>query len=193
MSWISSRRCTAPSPADPRVLGRPLAAPTRFFTSPVYQTIRGVTKLVGAGIDLALAQLAPLLADSARGPERDVVLAVLNGVLGDYLSESGNPLAIEMQLRHDGHPLVLERPALRSALPDAGARLLVLVHGSCIATIDSGFASGTTTAQHSRATSDTRRSTFITIAACTSRTTAAPSPPCSSCCSPRGPWRSTRS
>ncbi len=115
----------------PDLLGRPLAGPTRALTGLVYESIRGVTKLVGAGIDLALAPLAPLVGDGAAGPEREVVLAVLNGVLGDYLSETGNPLAIEMQLRRDGHPLELERQALRAALPQAGGKLLLLLHGSC--------------------------------------------------------------
>jgi pimeloyl-ACP methyl ester carboxylesterase len=98
----------------------------------VYGSIRGVTQLVGAGIDLALAQLAPLLGESAPGPEREAVLAALNGVLGDYLSETDNPLAIQMRLRHGGHALELQRQALGAALPHATGKLLVLVHGSCM-------------------------------------------------------------
>ena len=116
----------------PAILGRPLEGPTRAITGRVYGSIRGVTKLVGASIDLALAQLAPLLGEGASGPEREAVLAVLNGVLGDYLSATGNPLAIQMQLRQDGHPLELERRALRALLPQASSKLLVLVHGSCL-------------------------------------------------------------
>jgi hypothetical protein len=42
-----------------------------------------VTRLVGAGLDVALAQLArllaPLLAEGAPGLEREAVLAALNG------------------------------------------------------------------------------------------------------------------
>jgi pimeloyl-ACP methyl ester carboxylesterase len=73
---------------------------------------------VGASLDLALAQLAPLIGESAPGREREAVLAALNGVLGDYLTETGNPLAIRMQLR--------------TASPRAGRKLLVLAHGSCL-------------------------------------------------------------
>jgi len=120
----------------PSILGRPLHGPTRILTRPVYGSIRGVTRLVGAGIDGALARLAPLLApllgNGAPGREREAVLAVLNGVLGDYLAETGNPLAIEMRLRHEGRPLELERKALREAFPRASGKLLVLVHGSCL-------------------------------------------------------------
>jgi hypothetical protein len=116
----------------PALLGRPLLGPTRLLTGPIYGGIRGVTRLVGAGIDRALAPLAPLFGEGAPGPERQAVLAALNGVLGDYLEASGNPLAIEMRLRHGGRPLELEAPALREAFPRAGGKLLVLVHGSCL-------------------------------------------------------------
>jgi PGAP1-like protein len=120
----------------PSVLGRPLEGPTRLLTGPVYGGIRGVTRLVGAGIDVALANLArllaPLLAVDAPAPEREAVVSVLNGVLGDHLAQTGNPLAIEMRLRHGGHPLELEPQALRLALPQATGKLVVLVHGSCL-------------------------------------------------------------
>ena len=56
-------------------LGRPLDGPTRLFTGLVYKSIRGVTQLVGASIDVALAQLAPLLGESVPGPEREAMLA----------------------------------------------------------------------------------------------------------------------
>lgn len=116
----------------PALLGRPLDGPTRLVTGLVYKSIRGVTQWVGASLDLALAQLAPLLGESVPGPEREAMLAVLNGVLGDYLHETGNPLAIPMRLRRDGQPLALEPQALRAALPDATDTPVVLVHGSCM-------------------------------------------------------------
>src|SRR4029453_13566662 len=120
----------------PSILGRPLEGPTRLLPGPVYGSIRGVTRLVGAGLDVALARLArllaPLLPEGAPGLEREAVLAALNGVLGDYLAQVGNPLAIEMRVRHGGHPLELEGQALRLALPQATRKLVVLVHGSCL-------------------------------------------------------------
>lgn len=121
--------------AGPAVLGRPLARPVRIATAPIYGSIRAVTRAVGHGIDAALAQLAPLVAPllgtRTPGPRADAFIAVLNGVLGDHLAETGNPLAIEMRLRHDGRPLELDGAALRLAFPEATGRLLVLVHGSC--------------------------------------------------------------
>ena len=148
--------------SGPEILGRPMAGPTAVFTGPVYATIRGATKLVGAGIDVALEQLgqalSPVLGDGGAAAQRETVLAVLNGVLGDYLHDTANPLAIDMKLRSGGRRLELERDALRARFlgsragkagppdfarlrlaarsacefPDAGAKLLVLVHGSCL-------------------------------------------------------------
>lgn len=110
----------------PDILGRPFAIPVRLLTAPTYGSIRVVTKLVGTALDAALAQLAPLLGDGSPGPERDAVHAALNGVLGDYLKETNNPLAIEMTLVHKGTSLDLD--ALE--IPNATSKLLVLVHGS---------------------------------------------------------------
>ncbi|MFT7583269.1 MAG: pimeloyl-ACP methyl ester carboxylesterase [Myxococcota bacterium] len=112
----------------PAVLGRPLSGPVRLMTAATYGGIRAATRLVGAGLDLALEQLSPLVGETAPGAERDAVLAALNGVLGDYLDETDNPLAIEMRLRPA--PLAVEPSA--GPTSSASQKLLVLVHGSCM-------------------------------------------------------------
>lgn len=131
MALVEAMHVTIAS--GPAVLGQPLAKPAKLATGLVYGVIKGVTQLVGSGIDLALAQLGPLLGASAPGFEREVVLAVLNGVLGDYLAQEGNPLAIQMQLRHGGEPVELTPAGVRRAVPHAGSKIVVLVHGSCMA------------------------------------------------------------
>jgi hypothetical protein len=83
-----------------------------------------MTRLVGNGLDTALAGLEPLLDVPGTSPEREAILAALNGVLGDHLAATGNPLAIPMQFRREGQPL--EPGAL------TGDRLLVLAHGLCM-------------------------------------------------------------
>lgn len=113
----------------PRALGSPFLRAGRFFSAPVYAAVRAVTRLVGAGAELALAAGARL--GRTRTIEADTALAILNGVVGDHLAESGNPLAIEMALRHRGERLVLERGALRARFPSAPRKLLVFLHGSC--------------------------------------------------------------
>jgi len=117
-----------PGPADGR---------TRGITGLVYKTVRGVTRAVGGSVDSLLVALAPLLAARAEpaglpSPEREALLAALNGVLGDHLARSANPLAIRMALRHAGRALALQREALAAALPHAGGRPLVLIHGLCM-------------------------------------------------------------
>ncbi len=114
----------------PAILGKPLAGPVRALTGVVYKRVRGVTKRVGGSLDLALARLAPLLGESVPGPQREALLAALNGVLGDYLAETRNPLAIEMRLRQDGEALDLARKSVRLAFPRRTSKLVVLVHGS---------------------------------------------------------------
>jgi len=108
------------------------AGRTRGLTGLVYKSVRGVTRLVGGGMDVLLAQLRPTLAGRASSPQREAVLAALNGVMGDYLVASDNPLAIPMSLRRDGRPLVLETQALAAAIPQGGGRLAVLAHGLCL-------------------------------------------------------------
>jgi PGAP1-like protein len=105
---------------------------TRGLTGLVYKSVRGVTRLVGGGLDAILAQLRPTLAGRASSSEREAVLAALNGVLGDYLDASDNPLAIPMSLRRNGRLLVLETQALASAIPQGGGKLAVLAHGLCL-------------------------------------------------------------
>jgi hypothetical protein len=97
----------------------------------VYKTIRGVTKVTGGGVDALLALLAASLGEGQTSAERDSIVAVLNGVLGDYLAASSNPLATPMAFRRDGRPLALDTSALAAAFPEGGTRLLVLLHGLC--------------------------------------------------------------
>jgi pimeloyl-ACP methyl ester carboxylesterase len=111
------------------------ASPTgraRGISGLVYRSVRGVTHAVGFGLNTALAQLSALLSTSGSSPRREAVLAALNGVLGDYLVASNNPLAIPMHLRQKGQPLVPDRQALATNFAQSGSKLLVLVHGLCM-------------------------------------------------------------
>jgi hypothetical protein len=118
---------------------RPLDGRTGGIAGLVYRTIRGVTHLVGGSMDALLAILAPALdtagdTDDAPPPrrEREAIVAALNGVLGDYLAATANPLATKMAFRRQARPLPMEPGALAGALPGAGARVLVLAHGLCM-------------------------------------------------------------
>ena len=116
----------------PGILGNTLEDPTHGITGFVYRSIRGVTRAVGGGLDLALGQVVELVKQESPSSAREAVVSALNGVLGDHLVTTGNPMAIPMQLRREGQPLTLTKKALSSAIPRATGRILVLVHGLCM-------------------------------------------------------------
>ena len=108
------------------------------ITGGVYRIVRGTTRLVGRGLDSVLGastgrrpddgSAAPQVGD----PSREALLALLNGVSGDHLADSGNPLAITMGFRSDGVRFEPTRNALATRFPDSRAKVLVLVHGLCM-------------------------------------------------------------
>ncbi len=117
----------------PLKLGGPvLEGAVNGITSLVYRSIHVAARTAGDGIDMLLAPLAPLLGNMDSSPRREAVVAALNGVLGDHLADSGNPLAIAMQVRHDGKPIELTRERLAATFPRTSGRVLVLVHGLCM-------------------------------------------------------------
>ncbi len=103
----------------PAPLGAHSTQPTRGITGLVYRSVRGVTRLVGGSLELMLGQLITLLGPDQplASAEREAVLAALNGVLGDHLAATANPLATQMHLR--------------PATPATG-RVLLMVHGLCM-------------------------------------------------------------
>lgn len=112
----------------PPPLGELADRPTTGVTGLVYRSIRGTTGLVGKALDAALAgvesMLPPATPSALAGPEatavRDAFVAALNGVMGDHLERTGNPLAIRMSLR--------TRPADAAQ----GRCVLLLIHGLCM-------------------------------------------------------------
>ncbi len=114
-----------------RIPGLPAQRATRGITGLVYRSIRGVTRLVSGGLDALLAPAVARLGEGSSPPGREALLAALNGVLGDQLAASGNPLAIPMRLRLDGQPLE-PGPALAASIPRPGGKVIVLAHGLCM-------------------------------------------------------------
>jgi pimeloyl-ACP methyl ester carboxylesterase len=116
-------------------LGVPASAPgkTRGITGFVFRAVHGITELVGKGLERAFTELEPLLEslmdEPPETPQREAVLSALNGVLGDQLLANNNPLATPMTLRYQGKALNLESIG---PLEDAGGKVLLLIHGSCM-------------------------------------------------------------
>ena len=113
-------------------LGTVRDAPMGGITGFVYRRVRGTTAFVGKALDVALAtaetiaaRTSPAQLDSnATTPAADAFVSALNGVVGDHLERTGNPLAIPMQLK--------EREALAATTASGGTRVLLLVHGLCM-------------------------------------------------------------
>jgi pimeloyl-ACP methyl ester carboxylesterase len=97
----------------------------------VYRGARGAFRLTGAGVGAAAA-LFEANDDRQVSRGREAAIAALNGVVGDHLAETGNPLALKMRFRRDGRPLALEGHALAEAFPDATGKVAVLLHGLCM-------------------------------------------------------------
>lgn len=127
-----------------RTLGAPSGATpaqTRGLTGLIYKSITGVTQRVGQGVATALTRLEPLLqrleGQQDESPERLAVIAALNGVMGDRLHASGNPLALPMTLRYQELGALVSKGLeanlpLGEQIPGATPRLLLVLHGLCM-------------------------------------------------------------
>ncbi len=119
-----------------RTLGAPGGASTalaRGLTGLIYKSITGVTQLVGNGVAGALTRLEPLLQRLEGEPdesfERAAVIAALNGVMGDRLLASNNPLATAMTLRHQGQTIDAHNIGKTDAI---SGKVMLMIHGLCM-------------------------------------------------------------
>jgi len=118
-----------------RVPGRRCATDgnrTTGITRLVYRGIQGVVGVVGNSLDTILAGFAPILGDRFAWRGREPLLAALNGVLGDYLAATGNPLAVPFELRRNGATLPEDAAAMSATMQDATGKIVVLIHGLCM-------------------------------------------------------------
>jgi len=105
------------------------------ITGFVYRCVRGGIRLVGRAVDASLSGVTTLLPEGESSPALDAYRSVANGVYGDYLVRTGNPLAIDMSLRHNGRLVDIHDPSSvleqhSDLMPDN--KLLLLVHGLCM-------------------------------------------------------------
>jgi pimeloyl-ACP methyl ester carboxylesterase len=56
-------------------------------------------------------------------------ISIVNGIVGDYLRDRRNGLAIDMAFYHQRQPLALTRQSLQQAHPYATAKICILIHG----------------------------------------------------------------
>lgn len=114
--------------SGPPVLGSPLKPVVKLYTKPIYGGIRGVAGLVGIGVERALKQIEPAFDDVSHPDVVEMVRAAINGVVGDHLALTENPLAIEMELRFNNE--TLDFGTVPKEKP-----LLIYIHGSAMSDI----------------------------------------------------------
>lgn len=116
-------------------VGASRARNTGGLTGLIYRSIRGTTRLVGQGIEAGLTPVTALLPEAASNARRDALVSAVNGVYGDHLVQSGNPLAIEMSLRYQGQPIDPEQPVSVPISTNNAAltgKVMLFIHGLCL-------------------------------------------------------------
>jgi hypothetical protein len=117
------------------ILGRSPSGRTQGITGFVYRRVRGTMRLVGRGLDVTLGAAAQWPVAGDPSPGREAMLSVINGLWGDHLAATGNPLAIPSALRVAGRALVLEPGGCSPTHehgPAPSGKVLVLAHGLCM-------------------------------------------------------------
>jgi hypothetical protein len=110
--------------------GKLLPRTTGGIAAAAYRRVRATTAVLGRWLETGLVPPGER-AGKGSTVQREAVLAAVNGLFGDFLGASGNPLAIRMSLRQRGERLELDGAALADAVPAPSGKLLILVHGLC--------------------------------------------------------------
>lgn len=97
-----------------------------------YKSIRWSTEFIGEGLDKALGQLDAVLGELKTTDEREAIRSALNGVVGDYLEETKNPLEITMQFRYLSDGIPLDCSGLDEIYQSVNGKILLMVHGACM-------------------------------------------------------------
>lgn len=119
-----------PGPLGDPAVDRPIG-----IAGLVYRSVRASVHLIGRAVGASLAGITTLLPDGESSPTRDAYRSVANGVYGDYLARTGNPLAIDMSLWHRGQRIDPDDPMQgleRRSDAAPSNKILVLVHGLCM-------------------------------------------------------------
>lgn len=105
----------------------------------VYASIRGiggaVFKLADASLKAAERNYQPAtrkaVALTPAALAYDNLVSAVSGLVGDYMAQDRNPLAVRLGFYRDGHRRALTPATLAAAYPQASGRLAVFIHGLC--------------------------------------------------------------
>tara|TARA_B110000503_G_scaffold67957_1_gene106280 strand:- start:964 stop:2169 length:1206 start_codon:yes stop_codon:yes gene_type:complete len=102
------------------------------IASITYKNIRWSTLFIGSSISKMLKKLTPAIGKIKDSDKKEIILSVLNGVIGDYLEEKENPLKITMQFRYQSKTLAIDPKSIKAAYPKVNGKILLMIHGSCM-------------------------------------------------------------
>jgi len=100
-----------------------------------FSNIRWSTKVIGNSVSKILKHLTPFIGNIKSSDKKEVLLSVLNGVIGDYLEEKENPLKIDMQFRYESKAIQIDSESLKETYPKINGKILLMIHGSCMSDI----------------------------------------------------------
>ncbi len=110
----------------------PLKELIRGITDISFFSIKTGTKLIGKGLDNLAGQLDLKLKTDICSEQKEIIRSVLNGIVGDYLVKSDNPLSINMHFRHKGNAFVPFCQNSNRVLSNVNGKILLMVHGLCM-------------------------------------------------------------
>lgn len=117
------------------VLGRTSTGPIRKISGWVFESIRWVSDVVDTSLQSTVERVENVVPAPERSSRRrETAIAALNGVLGDHLSATGNPLALPMSFRRKGRVFEPNADVEHEFAPSTATpeRVVVLVHGLCL-------------------------------------------------------------
>jgi pimeloyl-ACP methyl ester carboxylesterase len=98
----------------------------------VYSGLRGgLRSMARGGAQLAAARAPENGEPLDDRPLASLVLGAFNGFYGNHLSARANELALKMEIRQRGRPVLLTPAGVAEAFPGATARIVVFAHGLC--------------------------------------------------------------
>lgn len=109
------------------------------ITDGVYTAVRGIGGAIFKAADLSLKaaernfQPATRQAMALTPPAiaRDNLVSAVSGLVGDFMAQERNPLAVRLGFYRDGHRRALTPAALAAAYSEGTGKLVVFIHGLC--------------------------------------------------------------
>jgi pimeloyl-ACP methyl ester carboxylesterase len=108
-------------------VARPVELAHRGIAETVYASIGIGLRAAGAGT--RIAQTAGVRGGSLESNGGRTLRSAVNGLLGDGLQADGSPLALGTTVRVRGEDVPVDHAQLAAAFPQAGPRVVVLLHG----------------------------------------------------------------